>query len=312
LAKVLVTGGCGFIGSHVVDELLNRDHDVVIVDNLSTGKLENILQRAKDVELRECDIRDSGAVKEAMRGVDVVFHEAALGSVPGSIADPTTTHEVNVTGTLNVLTAARDAGSKRVVFASSSSIYGDTPDLPKIESMRPMPLSPYAVSKLAGEAYMYAFARAYGIETISLRYFNVFGPRQDPASKYAAVIPKFIETLMHGDTPMIYGDGTQTRDFTYVDNVVMANMLAMDTPGVSGDAVNIGGNRQISLNELLAMLAGLIGVGPKPEYGPAREGDVKHSYADCTAANRLLKYEPRTSVEEGLRRTVEWFAVCRQ
>jgi len=306
MSKILVTGGCGFIGSHLVDALLDEGHEVVIVDSLATGKLENIEHLLDKVDFYKEDIRNLDMLRKLIESVDYVYHEAALGSVPRSVADPLTTNDVNVTGTLNVLIAAREAGVKRVIFASSSSVYGDTPTLPKIESMRPMPMSPYAVSKLAGETYMQAFYHSYGLETVSLRYFNVFGPRQDPNSQYAAVIPLFVSALLNGDSPVIYGDGTQSRDFTYVQNVVHANLLAMKTEETHGEAVNIACGEATTINELLSSLCKQCGEHIEAIYAESRPGDVKHSLADFTAAHELLGYSPSMTFSDGIRLTADW------
>lgn len=306
MSRVFVTGGCGFIGSHLVDALLDEGHEVVIVDNLATGKLENIEHVLDKVDFHKEDIRDLGMLRKLIESVDYVYHEAALGSVPRSVADPSTTNDVNVTGTLNVLIAAREAGVKRVIFASSSSVYGDTPILPKIETMRPMPMSPYAVSKLSGETYMQAFYHSYGLETVSLRYFNVFGPRQDPNSQYAAVIPIFVRALLNGDSPVIYGDGTQSRDFTYVQNVVEANLLAMKARETHGEAVNVACGEARTINELLSSLCKRCGTGTQAIYAESRRGDVKHSLADFAAANKLLGYSPVVTFSEGIRLTLDW------
>ena len=285
--------------------LLDDGHEAVIIDNLATGKLENIEHVLDRVEFHREDIRDLDILRKITKTVDYVYHEAALGSVPRSVADPLTTNDVNVTRTLNVLIAAREAGVKRVMFASSSSVYGDTPTLPKIETMRPMPMSPYAVSKLAGETYMQAFYHSYGLETVSLRYFNVFGPRQDPNSQYAAVIPRFVSALLSGDTPVIYGDGTQSRDFTYVRNVVHANLLAMKTKETHGEAVNIACGEATTINDLLSSLCKQCGTGIEAIYADARPGDVKHSLADFSAANGLLGYSPVVTFSEGIQLTLD-------
>ncbi len=315
MATYLVTGGAGFIGSHLVDALLNKGHTVLCIDNLSTGKIENI----DHVELNErfmflkADIRDMDTLRRLMKGVDFVFHEAALGSVQRSVEDPLTTHEVNATGTLNVFIAARESGAKRVVYASSSSVYGDSETLPKVESMTPAPKSPYAVSKLTGEYYATVFTELFGLEVVSLRYFNVFGPRQDPFSDYAAVIPIFIRQLLRGESPTIFGDGTQSRDFTYVRNVVDANIRACEAKRVGGKVFNVACGRRIDLKALLALLKSLIepykkGVEAiKPVYGPPRPGDVKHSLAGINVAQTWLGYTPSFSVEDGLKASIEWY-----
>lgn len=303
----LVTGGAGFIGSHLVERLCKERQKVRVIDNLSTGKKGNIAPFMNEIEFIEGDIRDLELVRRVMKGVDYVLHQAAVPSVPRSIKDPLTTNTVNVQGTLNVLLAARDAGVKRVIYASSSSVYGNTSTLPKHEDMRPEPRSPYAVSKLAGECYCKVFYHVYGLETVVLRYFNVFGPRQDPESQYAAVIPKFIMALLRGEPPMIFGDGEQSRDFTYVENVVEANLLAAKAPDVAGEVLNIACGERISINQLVAILGEIIGTKIKPMYAPPRPGDVRHSLADISKAQRLLGYQVKVDLLEGLRRTVEWY-----
>jgi nucleoside-diphosphate-sugar epimerase len=305
--RALVTGGAGFIGSHVVRRLLATGHDVRIVDNLSTGRLSNLDEVIGDVEFFEVDIRDPSGLGNAINGCDAVFHVAALPSVPRSIANPLASHETNATGTLNVLNAAREAGTSRVVFASSSSIYGAARELPKHESMRPLPISPYAVSKLAAESYCRSFYEVYGLEAVALRYFNVFGPRQDPDSEYAAVIPKFIRAFSHGESPVIFGDGEQSRDFTYVENVVNANIAAAVVPGIGGRVYNIACGDSITLNEIASRLRDAVGAGVEVEHGPERPGDVRNSLADITAARTDLGYEPTVSLEEGVERTVSYY-----
>ena len=305
--RVLVTGGAGFIGSHVVVRLLAEGRDVRVLDNLSTGHRSNLEIVGGEVELVEADIRDLASVEDAIRGCDAVVHLAAVPSVPRSIADPVTTHEANATGTLNVLLAARNAGATRVVFASSSSIYGAAAELPKRESLKPLPISPYAVSKLAAESYCRSFFDVYALETVALRYFNVFGPRQDPQSEYAAVIPKFIWALRNGEPPMIFGDGEQSRDFTYVENVVDANVAALGTHGIGGRVYNIACGERITLNELAASLRNEIGATVDVMHGPRRPGDVRDSVADISLARRELGYDPGVALAEGLRRTVAHF-----
>lgn len=305
---VLVTGGAGFIGSHLVRALLGVGAHVFVLDNLSTGKAENLA----DVEHRIGFITgDVASIEDCRRAVDgrmLVFHLAALGSVPASIADPLASNKANVTGTLNMLDASRQAGVRRFIYSSSSSIYGDTPELPKIESMTPNPRSPYAVSKLVGEYYARVYADVYGMQTVSLRYFNVFGPRQDPRSQYAAVIPAFIDALLSGRRPRIYGDGLQTRDFCYVANVVYANMLAgVCDRTLSGEAVNIGTGTHISLNAMLRMLQEQTGQAIEAEHVAPRPGDVRDSLASITAAEALLGYRPLVGFAEGLTETVNWF-----
>jgi nucleoside-diphosphate-sugar epimerase len=302
-----VTGGAGFIGSNIVLRLLEGGFDVRVVDDLATGRRENLRDVLGRIDFIEGSVLDDTLLSKAMKGVDYVLHQAAIPSVPRSVKDPLRTHEANATGTLKVLRAAREAGVKRVVYASSSSVYGDTPKLPKVEGMKPDPLSPYAVSKLAGEHYCRVFARVYGLDTASLRYFNVFGPRQDPASQYAAVIPKFITLISQGKSPVIYGDGEQTRDFTFVGNVVDANLLAMKVKRTSGEVVNIACGERTSVKELVRMLCGVIGRDVTPVYEEARRGDVKHSLADIGKAKKLLGYRPKYDMEHGLKRTCEWF-----
>ena len=302
-----VTGGAGFIGSHIVERLIRDGKSVRVIDDLSTGRRENIAPFSGEIEFIEGDVRDLDALRDAMDGVGYVFHQAAIPSVPRSVADPAATNAANVDGTLNVLLAARDAGVKRVVYASSSSVYGDTPTLPKREEMKPEPRSPYAVSKLAGELYCRVFYDVYGLETVALRYFNVFGPRQDPASEYSAVVPKFITALLRGDPPTIYGDGNQSRDFTYVENVVEANLLAARASGAPGEVFNIACGERITVGELARLLADILGVERKPVHVPPRPGDVKHSLADIARARETLGYRVGIDVREGLRRTVEWY-----
>ena len=303
--RVLVTGGAGFIGSHLVSALLERGDQVVVLDNFSTGRRSNLADLAADVELVEGDLRSYERVHAAMGGVELVFHQGALPSVPRSVQDPLTTNEVNVGGTLNVLLAARDEGVRRVVFASSSSVYGDVDGFPRKETQRPQPLSPYGVAKLAAESYCRAFWQVYGLETVALRYFNVFGPRQDPQSQYAAVVPRFIARLLNGEPPVIYGDGNQSRDFTYVGNVVAGNLLAASTPDVAGQVLNVATGSSRTVNELSAAIQEILGVEIQPIYEPARLGDVEHSAGDISRATRLLGYEPAHSVEEGLTAAIE-------
>lgn len=303
--RVLVTGGAGFIGSHIVQELAQQGGQVRVLDNFATGRRENL--QIPGLEIVEGDIRDLDAVRRAMNGVDYVLHQAALSSVPRSIADPLTTNEVNVCGTLNVLAAARDAHIRRVVYASSSSVYGDNPTLPKHEELPTRPLSPYAVSKLTGENYCCAFFNVYGLPTVSLRYFNVFGPRQDPASQYAAVIPKFVASLLRGEPPTIYGDGTQSRDFTFVANVVQANLLACEREQAIGQVMNVACGERHTLLDLYGHLEALTGVELEPVFAEPRGGDVKHSLAAIDRARQALGYAPVVDWREGLRRTVEWY-----
>ena len=307
----LVTGGAGFIGSHICERLAREGHAVRVLDDLSSGKEQNLKDLGGDVQLIRGDIREPKLLADVMRGVDVVFHQAALGSVPRSVADPRTTHEVNITGTLNVLLAARDAGVRRVVSASSSSVYGETPVLPKHEGMMPQPLSPYALSKLAGEHYIRIFNQVYGFEGVALRYFNIFGPRQDPESQYAAVIPRFASALLEHKRPVVYGDGLQSRDFTYVDNVVEANLLAAEAEGAAGRAFNVGCGGRYTLLDLLANLKTIIKSDIEPLHEAGRAGDVRDSQASIDSAREALGYHVTVGFEEGLARTVEWYRAKR-
>jgi len=308
--RYLVTGGAGFIGSHLVEALLRRGEAVVVLDNLATGRRENItaafrarVAGAPAPLFIEGDVRDGAVVTRAMQGVTHVLHQAALGSVPRSVEDPLTSHEVNATGTLNLLIAARDARVARFVYASSSSVYGDSPTLPKIETMPTAPRSPYAVSKLTGEQYCAVFAALYGLETVSLRYFNVFGPRQDPESQYAAVVPRFMTAALAGTPPTIHGDGRQSRDFTYIDNAVQANLKACEAPpSAAGVACNIACGASATLLDLLGHIERIVGRPVRPVHGPARAGDVKHSLASIDLARQRIGYEPQIGFEEGLRR----------
>jgi UDP-glucose 4-epimerase len=306
--KVLVTGGGGFIGSHIVDRLLAEGHSVRVLDNFATGRRENLLGVLDDIELVEGDLQSYERVHNAVIGCEVVLHQGALPSVPRSVQDPLTSNATNVTGTLNVLLAARDSGVRRVVYASSSSIYGANPELPKHEGLLPQPISPYAVAKLAGEGFCRSFHEVFGLETVALRYFNVFGPRQDPLSQYAAVVPNFITALTNGAQPVVYGDGEQSRDFTYVGNVVNGNVLAMSADGVAGKAYNLAAGERTTLNVLLRYIGSLVGAEPDARYEAPRLGDVKHSQADVSAARRDLGYTPSVSIKDGLRLTLEWFS----
>jgi UDP-glucose 4-epimerase len=303
--KILVTGGAGFIGSNIVEELIKRDYTVRILDNFSTGRRENIAELHKDIELIEGDIRNYETVKKSVKGIDVILHQAALPSVPRSIADPLTTNEVNVGGALNILNAAKESGVKRIVFASSSSVYGDNPELPKHEGMITNPLSPYAVSKLTCEHYLRVFNNLYGIETIALRYFNVFGPKQDPNSPYSAVIPKFIKLITNNQSPTIYGDGTQSRDFTYVTNVVEANILAANTACETPVVMNCSAQNQISLIYLINSINEILGKEIIPNFEKLRQGDIVHSFADITLITQRLNYKVLITFGEGLIKTIE-------
>ncbi len=304
----MVTGGAGFIGSHLVVALLRRGDEVRVLDNFSTGFRHNLAAVDGEYELLEGDLRSYERVHAAVRGCDAVLHQGALPSVPRSVQDPLTSSEINIGGTLNVLLTARDEGVRRVVVASSSSVYGDTPGLPRVETMAASPLAPYAVAKLAAEQYALSFNRVYGLETVALRYFNVFGPRQDPASQYSAVIPKFIVALKQGLAPLVHGDGEQSRDFTFIDDVVQANLLAIEAPQASGRAYNVACGQQRSLNDLIAILNRMFGTDIEPVHGPPRAGDVKHSLADISLARRLLGYEPGVDFEDGLERTAQEYS----
>jgi nucleoside-diphosphate-sugar epimerase len=330
MASFLVTGGAGFIGSHLVEELIRRGHGVRIADDFSTGKWSNVndaMARATNAAIEpdagagavgfhadmiEGDLADLGVARAAVDGVDFVLHQAAIPSVPRSIDDPVRSHRANVDATFNVLVAARDAGVKRVVFAGSSSEYGDTPTLPKREDMPVNPLSPYALQKVIGEEYLRQFTRHYGLETVSIRYFNVFGPRQDPSSPYSGVISLFIRALVEGRQPTIHGDGEQTRDFTYVANVVDGVLRAAEQPGVSGEVLNVATGSRISLNQLLAALQRLLGTNITPLFAAPRAGDVRDSQADISKAGRWLGYRPLVGFEEGLKLTVDWYVRTRE
>jgi len=308
MAKYLVTGGAGFIGSNITDALVEAGEDVRVLDNFYTGKRQNIAHLDGKIELIEGDLRNPDHVKRAVDGIEFVLHQGAVPSVPRSVADPVTAHEVNITGTLNLLLASRHSGVRRIVFASSSSVYGDTPTLPKREDMIPNPLSPYATNKITGEYYMKNFQALFGIQTISLRYFNVFGPRQDPESKYAAVIPIFIQALSRGEQPTIFGDGLQSRDFTFVRNVIDANLKACHAPeSATGKVYNIACGQRYTLLELLDCLNQIIGTNIEPILAEPRPGDVKHSQADIAAAKQNLGYDPRPDFIDELKQTVHWF-----
>jgi UDP-glucose 4-epimerase len=309
MALYLITGIAGFIGSSLARELLQRGEQVRGVDNFSTGRRENLTEIFGQIDSREADILDLDAMRSACAGVDFVLHQAAIPSVPKSVLDPIASNRANVDGTVNVLVAARDAKVRRVVYAASSSAYGDTPTLPKHERMTPDPISPYAVAKLASERYMISFYRCYGLETVALRYFNIFGPRQDPSSQYSGVLAKFIAQMLQGEQPTIFGDGEQSRDFTYIDNAVEANLLACKAPAaqVAGEVFNVATGRRVTLNETFKLLQELTAYSGSPIYAAERGGDIKHSLADISAAEQHLGYKPSVNFEDGLRRTVEWY-----
>jgi UDP-glucose 4-epimerase len=307
MPKYLITGGAGFIGSNLARKLVGQDADVVILDNFSTGKVENLEDLKDRARVIEGDICDIDVVREATEGTDYVLHHAAVVSVPRSVKDPLRTNEVNVDGTLNCLLAARDAGVKRFVFAASSSAYGDSEELPKREDMPSLPLSPYGVAKLVGEMYCKVFNDVYGLETVSLRYFNIFGPYQDPTSQYSAVVPIFISSLLAGKSPVVYGDGEQSRDFTFIDNAVQANLLAVKSEKAPGSVINVACGARFTLNRLIEDLKKLLGSSVQTRYADPRTGDIKHSMGDISAAKDLLGYKPEVSFEEGLKRTVDWF-----
>ena len=301
----VVTGGAGFIGSHLVDALLERGATVRVIDDLSTGRKENIAHVLDRIEFIQDTILNGEVLAEVFAGASYVFHQAAVPSVPKSVADPMTSHNANATGSLNVLLAARDAKVARVVCAASSSYYGDTPTLPKEETMPPNPLSPYGLQKYVSEAYAMQFNRLYGLETVALRYFNIYGPRQDPNSEYSAVVPLFIKHMKAGKAPNINGDGTASRGFTYISDAVAANLLAAQTPGVAGEVFNVSGTGQTSVNELVEKINAILGTSLQPTHGAERLGDIKHSFADISKAARMLGYVPQVSLEEGLTRTAE-------
>lgn len=307
MSKYLVTGGAGFIGSNIVEELAAMGEEVVVLDNLSTGYRDNIEEFIGDIDLIEGDIRDPEAVNKGMSGVDYVLHQAALASVPRSIDDPVLVNDVNVNGTINVLEQARKAGVRSLVYAASSSAYGDSEISPKHEELRPGPLSPYAVSKLVGEHYCSVYSNVYGLPTVSLRYFNVFGPRQDPGSQYAAVVPIFISSLLEGKTPVIYGDGEQSRDFTYVSNVVKANILAAKSEGAEGEMMNVACGDQYTVNRLLDIIKENLESDTEPKFADPRPGDVKHSLADISKAEQMIGYSVDVTFEQGLKKTIDWY-----
>jgi len=305
--RILVTGGAGFIGSHLTEALVRRGHRVRVLDNFFSGRPENLRAVRDDVEILRGDCANPGAARRAVKGVEVVYHEAAIPSVTRSVAEPELSHRANATATLTMLAAARDAGVRRLIFAGSSSIYGEAPRRYKDETLMPEPLSPYAVGKLTGEHYLRVFAQLYGMETLTLRYFNVFGPRQDAESPYSGVIGLFTSALLRRETPLLYGDGLQSRDFTYVANVVDGNLLALRAKGLRGQAVNLATGRRISLRELLGALGREIGCPSRARRLPSRPGDIRHSLADIKRARKLLRYRPRVSFEAGLKLTVDWY-----
>jgi len=303
----LVTGGAGFIGSNICRKLISEGCFVRVVDNLLTGKKSNLAGIIDKIEFIQADMGDDHVARSAMKDIEVVLHQGALPSVPRSVDDPALTHQHCVDATFTLLLAARDAGIKRFVYASSSSAYGDTPTLPKIETMPPQPLSPYAVGKLVGEYYCSVFYKVYGLETISLRYFNVFGPHQDPTSQYAAAIPAFVTAILKDTPPTIYGDGLQSRDFTYVDNVVEANLLAARAKRTTGDVINIACGQAVTVNETIAIINELLGKDVEPKYDPPRPGDVKHSLADITLAQKTIKFKPKVQFKQGLQKAINWY-----
>ena len=309
MALFLITGIAGFIGSSIARAVLAQGDQVRGIDNLATGKRENISEILNQIDFRQSDLLDLNSLHDACRDVDFIFHEAAIPSVPKSVLDPLASNRANVDGTVHLLIAARDAKVKRVIYAASSSAYGDTPTLPKHEAMLPNPISPYAVAKLTGEHYMRSFYRCYGLETVSLRYFNIFGPRQDPTSQYSGVLAKFITQMLNGEQPTIFGDGTQSRDFTYIDNAVAANLLAAKAPTskIAGHVFNVATGTRFDLNETFQLLKKIIGYTGDVKYAAERQGDVKHSLADLTRTENALGYKPTVSFEDGLRRTVDWY-----
>ncbi len=307
MARYLITGGAGFIGSNVATRLVHDGESVTVFDNFATGNRKNLSHLADDLAVIEGDIRDLGALKTAVTGMDYVIHLAALPSVPRSVKDPVSSHEVCATGTLNALVAARDAGVKRFVYASSSAIYGESEELPKVEHFLPAPLSPYGTAKMAGESYCCVFHRVYQLPTVSLRYFNVYGPRQDPTSAYAAAIASFVSRLLAGQSPRIFGDGEQTRDFTFIEDVVTANLLACRTEGLGGDVFNIAGGSRVSLNQLVSLLIDIISPGAVAEHLDPRSGDIKDSEADISLALEKMGFVPQTSLADGLKRTTDWY-----
>ena len=307
MGRYVVTGGAGFIGSHIVEELLLRNEKVAIIDNFSTGKRDNVKPFEGTAEIIDTDLANAKNLAQIIKGADYVIHQAAIPSVPKSIIDPVKSHHANVNGTLQLLVACREAGVKRVVYASSSSLYGDSPTLPKHEGMMPNPLSPYGAQKLFAEMYCQVFTKAYGLETVSLRYFNVFGPRQDATSQYSGVLALFIPAVLQGRRPTIYGDGEQSRDFTYVKNVVEANLLACKAPGVGGQVFNVACGDRITVNSMLQQINKITGKDISPVYAEARAGDIKHSQADVRLAKERIGYHAKVSFEEGLRNTIDWY-----
>ena len=305
--RYLVTGGAGFIGSNTVDELVRRGHSVVVLDDLSSGKEDNLVETRNKITLIKGSITDIEVVRKAMHDAEYVLHLAARTSVPRSVKDPIETNKVNIEGTLNVLVAAKELKVKRVVFAASSSAYGETPTLPKVETMEPQPISPYGVTKYVGELYAQTFGRCYGLENVALRYFNIFGPRQDPGSPYSGVLAKFCTAFLEDTQPVVFGDGEQTRDFTYVDNAVQANLLACEAPNVSGKVFNVGVGGRVSLNEVLHELGKITGKTLEVKYDPPRDGDIRDSQADISQAREFLGYAPQVTFEDGLARTFEWY-----
>jgi len=305
--RYLVTGGAGFIGSNTVDELVRRGHSVVVLDDLSSGKEENLAEVRNKITFIKGSITDIEVVRKAMHEAEYVLHLAARTSVPRSVKDPIETNKINIDGTLNVLVAAKEVKAKRVVFAASSSAYGETPTLPKVETMQPQPISPYGVTKYVGELYGQTFGRCYGLENVSLRYFNIFGPRQDPGSPYSGVLAKFCTAFLEETEPVVFGDGEQTRDFTFVENAVQANLLACEAPDVSGKIFNVGCGGRISLNEVLRSLVKITGKALEAKYEPPRDGDIRDSQADISQAKEFLNYDPQVGFEEGLTRTFDWY-----
>ncbi len=307
MARVLVTGGGGFIGSHLAERFLNDGNEVVVVDNFITGRRENLETFRDGIELHELDIRDTDALRKAMKDVEYVFHQAALPSVPRSVKNPIESHDFNSTGTLSVLAAAREEGVRRVIYAASSSAYGDVEEPAKHEQLPPRPISPYGAAKLTGEYYCQVFHAVYGLETVSLRYFNVFGPRQNPNSPYTGVMALFIPAMLRGERPKVYGDGSATRDYTYIDNDVDANVLAMKADGVSGEVINVACGGRVSVLDIVNVINKILGTSIEPEFCAPRPGDILHSSADISKARKLLDFEPRVDLEEGVRRTIEWY-----